>query len=129
MTTSLTTVHENELVQLAAYLMHVKQIRHVLIEDSDHQLVGIVSYRSILRLFAEGRTQAEAENLPVSEMMERAPVSVAPETPTLEAIDRMRSNGVSALPVVSDGKLVGLVSETDFMPMAYQLLEDRLQEG
>ncbi len=128
MTTSLTTVNENELVQLAAYLMHVRQIRHVLIEDSDHRLVGIVSYRSILRLFAEGRTQAEAENLPVSEVMERDPVSVAPETPTLEAIDQMRSNGVSALPVVSDGQLVGLVSETDFMPMAYHLLENRLRE-
>lgn len=128
MTTSLTTVAEDELVQLAAYLMHVRQIRHVLIEDSDHRLVGIVSYRSILRLFAEGRTQTEAENRPVSEVMERDPVSVAPETPTLEAIDKMRKHGVSALPVVADGQLVGLVSETDFMPMAYQLLEERLKE-
>lgn len=128
MTTSLTTVAEDELVQLAAYLMNVRQIRHVLIEDSGHRLVGIVSYRSILRLFAEGRTQIEAENRPVSEVMELDPVSVAPETPTLEAIDKMRKHGVSALPVVADGQLVGLVSETDFMPMAYQLLEERLKE-
>ena len=127
MTTSLTTVNQDELVELVAYLMHVRQIRHVLIEDNDHRLVGIVSYRSVLKLMAEGRTPAEAESMPVSDIMERHPVTVAPETPTLEAISKMRSNHVSALPVVQNGQLVGLVSETDFMPMAYHLLEERLQ--
>jgi len=46
--------------------------------------------------------------------------------PTLEASDLMREHRVSCLPVVKDGKLVGIVSETDFMPLAYQLLEERL---
>ena len=127
MTTALTTVHQDELVEMVAYLMDFRQIRHVLIEDSDHRLVGVVSYRSILRLMAEGRTLAEAENMPVSEVMVREPVTIAPETATLEAIRLMRTNKVSALPVIKDGQLVGLVSETDFMPMAYHLLEERLQ--
>jgi CBS domain-containing protein len=127
MTTSLTTVNQDELVELVAYLMLVREIRHVLIEDNERRLVGIVSYRSPLRLMAEGRTRAEAESMPVSEVMERNPITISPETPTLEAINRMRSNRVSALPVVQDGQLVGLVSETDFMPIAYQLLEERLQ--
>ena len=128
MTTALTTVNQDELVELVAYLMDLRQIRHVLIEDKDHRLVGIVSYRSVLRLMAEGRTQVEAESTPVSAVMERDPATVAPETPTLEAIRKMRTRGLSALPVVKAGQLVGLVSETDFMPMAYQLLEDRLME-
>ncbi len=127
MTTTLTTVNQDELVEMVAYLMHVRQIRHVLIEDNEHRLVGIVSYRSILRLMSEGRTRTEVENMPVSEVMEREPVTVTPETPTLEAIERMRRHRVSALPVVKDGQLVGLVSETDYMPMAYHLLEDALQ--
>lgn len=128
MTTSLTTVNQDELVELVAYLMDLREVRHVLIEDKDHRLVGIVSYRSVLRLMAEGRTQVEAESTPVSAVMERDPVTVAPETPTLEAIRKMRTHSLSALPVVKAGQLVGLVSETDFMPMAYQLLEDRLME-
>ena len=127
MTTSLTTVNQDELMEMVAYLMHVRQIRHVLIEDNEHRLVGIVSYRSILKLMAEGRTRSEVENMPVSEVMEREPVTVTPETPTLDAISQMRSQRVSALPVVKNGQLVGLVSETDYMPMAYHLLEDALQ--
>ena len=128
MTTSLTTVNEDEVVELVAYLMDRRGIRHVLIEDKQRRLVGIVSYRSILRLMAEGRSLAEADCMPVGSVMERNPVTVAPETTTLEAIDLMRSNRVSCLPVVKDGQLVGIVSETDFMPMAYQLLEERLKE-
>ena len=129
MTTSLTTVNQDELVELVAYLMDLRQIRHVLIEDNDHRLVGIVSYRSILRLMAEGRTQAEAESMPVSDVMERDPITITPETTTLDAIRKMRSHKVSALPVVKGGQLVGLVTEIDFMPMAYHLLEERLQEA
>lgn len=126
MTTALTTVNQDELVELVAYLMDLRNIRHVLIEDNDHRLVGIVSYRSILRLMAQGRTREEAESMPVSEVMEQHPVTVTPETTTLDAIRKMRSHKVSALPVVKDGQLVGLVTEIDFMPMAYHLLEERL---
>ena len=127
MTTALTTVNQDELVELVAYLMDLRQIRHVLIEDNDRRLVGVVSYRSILRLMAEGRTRKEAEAMPVSDVMVRDPVTIGPETTTLEAIRIMREKKVSALPVVKGEQLIGLVSETDFMPMAYHLLEERLQ--
>lgn len=128
MTMELFTVNEDELVELVAFLMDRKQIRHVLVEDNQHRLVGIVSYRSILRLMAEGRRPLEQDTPPVREIMERNPVTVSPDTPTLEAIDLMRQHRVSCLPVVKNGKLVGIVSERDFMPIAYQLLEERLQE-
>ena len=128
MTTSLFTVHEEELVDMVAFLMQRKNIRHVLVEDDANQLVGLVSYRSVLRLMAEGFNPTTDEAPPVSAIMIRDPVSVAPETPTLEAIDVMRQHEVSALPVVADGKLVGIVSESDFMPLAYDLLEDHLHK-
>lgn len=129
MTTSLFTVHEEELVDMVAFLMDRKQIRHVLVEDDAHSLVGIVSYRSVLRLMAEGFDSGFRETPAVRDIMERNPASVSPEMPTLEAIDLMRKHRVSCLPVVNDGKLVGIVSEGDFMPLAYDLLEDRLGSG
>jgi CBS domain-containing protein len=128
MTTDLFTVHEDELVDLVAFLMDRKHIRHVLVEDGQHRLVGIVSYRSVLRLMAEGRSWGEGKTPPVKEIMERRPITVSPDTPTLEAIDLMREHRVSCVPVIGDGKLVGMVSERDFMPIAYEMLASRLQE-
>jgi CBS domain-containing protein len=128
MTTHLFTVHEDELVELVAFLMDRKQIRHVLVEDDDHRLVGLVSYRSVLRLVAEASRSDSMQERPVKEIMDPHPVAVSPETPTLEAIQLMREHKVSCLPVVKDEKLVGIVSERDFMPIANQLLEERLRE-
>ena len=125
MTTSLFTVHEEELVDMVAFLMDREQIHHVLVEDDAHSLVGLVSYRSVVRLMAEGFDPA-ADDVPSAKtIMDRDPVSVTPETPTLEAIDLMRENGVTCLPVVVAGKLVGIVSESDFMSIAYKLLADQ----
>jgi len=129
MTTHLFTVHEDELVELVAFLMDRKQIRHVLVEDDNHRLVGLVSYRSVLRLVAESGSGRIEDDRPVKEIMDPHPVVVAPSTPTLEAIELMRDHKVSCLPVVQDERLVGIVSERDFMPIAYQLLEERLREG
>ncbi|MEX2525995.1 MAG: glutamate-cysteine ligase family protein [Gemmatimonadota bacterium] len=128
MNTTLYTVNEEELVEMVAFLMDREGVRHVLVEDDNHRLVGLVSYRSILRIVAEGGRRRGLESLPVREIMEAALATVTPETPTLDAIDLMRKERVSCLPVLKDGKLVGLVSERDFMPIAYQLLEERLRE-
>ena len=128
MTTQLFTVQEDELLEMVAFLMDRKQIRHVPVEDDQHRLVGLVSYRSILRMVSEFGSEGVKETVPVRSIMEVEPITVSPETPTLEAIDIMREHAVSCLPVVKGGKLVGLVTEADFLPIAYQLLESKLTE-
>jgi len=127
MSTQLFTVHEDELLEMVAFLMHRKQIRHVPVEDDQHGLVGLVSYRSILKMVSQ-MDGVDRMAHPVSEIMDTNPLTVSPETSTQDAIDIMRTHRVSCLPVVKNNKLVGLVRETDFMPIAYQLLESRLKE-
>jgi CBS domain-containing protein len=126
MNTKLFTVTEDELVELAAFLMDRKQIRHVPVEDQDHRLVGFLSYRQILRIMAESPGRGLPQGVPVRDIMDPDPVTVTPDTPTVDAIELMRDQGVSCLPVVKDGLLVGLVSERDFLPIAYQLLREKL---
>ncbi len=128
MTTDLFTVSEDDLVDRVAFLMDRKQLRQVVIEDMEHNLVGIVSYRSLVRLLAQGGPPA-GEALAVKEIMSRDPHTVAPETLTMDAIELMREHRVSALPVLKDGKLVGLVTEQSFMRIAQDLLEKRLRES
>ncbi|TVP77916.1 MAG: CBS domain-containing protein [Gemmatimonadales bacterium] len=128
MNTRPVTVNEDELVDLVAFVMDRQGIRHIPVEDHEQRLVGLVSYRSLLRSLAERGGEGLDGPIPVREVMEPRPVTVRPETPTLEAIQLMRARGVACLPVVQDERLVGLVTERDFMPIAYELLEERLRE-
>jgi CBS domain-containing protein len=127
MTTDLFTVREDEPVDLVASLMDWKHIRHIPVEDNDSRLVGIISYRALLRLISAGLPEGAAM-VAAGAIMKRDPIAVAPETSTLEAIALMRRHGVSALPVVKSGRLVGIVSERDFMEITGEILEQRLRE-
>lgn len=130
MATDLFTVPEDELIDLVAHLMHWKHIRHVPVEDSQHHLVGLVTHRSLLRLFQDGMAFGASEPIPVRQIMERDVVTCTPETSTLDAIRLMRENGIACLPVVSeDQKLVGIVTERDFLEVAGELFEKVLSEG
>jgi CBS domain-containing protein len=126
MTTDLYTVHEDEPLDLVANLMEWERIRHVLVEDHQGRLVGLVSYRALIRLMARAELRGTGGETAVSEIMTKDPVSVTPETPTLEAIRTMRRHGIGCLPVVKDDRLVGVVTERDLMNLASELLEDRL---
>ena len=130
MTNDLYTVHEDESIDLVANLMIWKRIHHVPVEDNDHNLVGMVSYRHIVRLVAAG-TLGNSEDgapMPVSSVMKKRLITCEPETPTLDAIRLMRDHGIGALPVVKDGQLVGIITQHDFMKVARELLESQLLE-
>ncbi len=128
MDTDLVTVREDEPVDLVANLMVWNNIRHVLVEDADHRLVGMVSQRALLRLVGTYHPEQLEGPLPVSDVMTRNPVTVEPETLTVDAIDLMRCNRWSCLPVIKNGALVGVLNETQLMAIAGQLLEQKLRE-
>ncbi len=129
MTIDLFTVHEDETVDLVACLMDWQRIRHVLVEDRDHHLMGLVSHRDILRYMTDYHAARRDASVSVREIMEKELITVSPETSTLEAIRLMRANSIGSLPVVRDGKLVGIVTERDFIEIAGQLLDSMTGEG
>lgn len=128
MTTDIVTVHEDDPVDLVANIMGWEKIRHVPVEDAQHRLVGIVSYRALLRIMAEGHYDGDRPMPPVGEIMKRDPVIVGPEMTTLRAMAIMREFEIGCLPVVNEGRLVGIVTDHDFMDIAGQLLEQKLRE-
>ncbi len=126
MTTDLFSVRPDDLVDFAASLMDWRHIRHVPVEDDQGRLVGLISHRALLRMVAH-RDQSRA--VPVREIMSPNPVTVTPETPTVEAIRTMREHRVGCLPVVRQDKLVGIISERDLIEVSGRLLEQWLEEG
>jgi CBS domain-containing protein len=98
------------------------------VEDEEHRLIGLLSYGSVLRALATARVSEGDLTIPVRDLMDATPVTVAPETTTLDAIELMRERKLTSLPVVKDDILLGIVSIGDFMPIAQRLLQEKLGE-
>ena len=94
----------------AAGLMRDEQIGSLPITD-DEKLVGMITDRDITTaVVAEG---AEPGATSVGDVSSRDPISVEPDKDLEEAVQLMASNQVRRLPVVEDGKLVGIVAQAD----------------
>ena len=129
MSNNVVTLDAKGTLAVADDLMKLKRIRHLPVVDGD-QLVGLVTQRD---LFLAGvssvlqfRRSAEKEwlgHIKIAEVMTRELVTVAPETDVEEAVARMLDRKIGCLPVVSVGKLVGLVSETDLLRYLQRILQ------
>ncbi|MEM9598206.1 MAG: glutamate-cysteine ligase family protein [Acidobacteriota bacterium] len=125
MTTDLFTVQEDEVIDLVANMMDWQKIRHVPVEDAEHRLVGLITHRTLMRVLVRHQMD-QPEPVAVRDVMQKQLITVDPDTPTLEAITLMREKRISCLPVVEGDKLVGIVTERDFMELSAQLLEEFL---
>ena len=125
MSTDLFTVRPDDLADLAASVMTWRHIRHVPVEDAEGHLVGVVSHRSLLKLFTRG-VPANENPITVRDIMTQDPLTVSSTTPTLEAMEIMRRNRVGCLPVLDDGRLVGIVTSYDFLDASARLFKQQL---
>jgi signal-transduction protein with cAMP-binding, CBS, and nucleotidyltransferase domain len=126
MTRDLFTVRPTDVIDLAANVMSWRHVRHVPVEDDAGNLVGIVSHRDLLKLFAE-LIGAEQKQLLVSDVMRTDLITVTPETQSLEALYIMREKNIGCLPVCRNGKLAGIVTAQDFLTVSTRLFEERLK--
>lgn len=123
MTTALHTVGPDHRLDLAALVMDEQRVRQLVVVDDDGALLGMVSYRALVKLVAAHRAGELGEGGAVSECMDPDPVSVQPTTRLKDAIRIMLDHQVSAVPVLDEGRVVGIVSEHDVMRMTAGLLE------
>ncbi len=123
MSTELYTVSPDDIINLAANIMDWEHIHHVPVEDNEGRLLGILSHRTLFRLLA----MQQEKTVTVREAMKTDLVTISPDTPSLKAIQLMRDNQIGCLPVVENERLVGLVTEHDFVALAGKLLESILK--
>ncbi len=128
MSTDLFTVRPDDVVDYVASIMHWEHIRYVPVENEEGKLVGLVSQRHLLPLLAQGSALNRAQGVSVHMIMKKNPTTVTPDTPTLEAIELMRQRHLGCLPVVEDGKLVGVVTLFDLLAVSAKLLEEELRK-
>jgi CBS domain-containing membrane protein len=129
MSRELVTLAEDDTLADARACMERGRIRHLPVVR-DGRLVGLVTHRDMLAasfsVFAEVSAREEKRlfsRIPVGELMHDV-VSVSPESSVREAARLLLDNRFGCLPVVAkDGRLVGIVTEADFLRLAVRMLE------
>ena len=115
MKVNLRTISEHEEVRLAESEMTHDEISHLLVVDMAGKLVGLVSDRDLRR--------ARSSDDKIASIMTRQVLVVAPTTSAAFAAERLLRDKYDALPVVdSGGHLLGIVTRTDFVDLAYRAL-------
>lgn len=128
MTVPLVTITPETTVPDALSLMETKGIRRLPVVDKD-RLVGIVTLLDLVRASPSPATSLSIwelnyllARLPVKDVMAKKVVTISPETPIDEAAKLMREQRLGGLPVVSEGKLVGIITETDIFTAFLEML-------
>lgn len=97
----------------AMRLLQRRGIRHLPVLDGG-ALVGIISDRDVKKAMGSARA---GEPLTAGDVMTREVVTTAPMFPVEEAAQLMVKRKISALPVTEDGRLLGIVTETDVLEL------------
>jgi acetoin utilization protein AcuB len=108
----------------ALALCRERRIRHLPVLE-EGRLAGIVSdrdLRSAAPVLGDPGRAAALEKTRVSDVMTRDVVTARPDDPIEEAANRMRERRIGCLPVVQDGRLVGIVTSSDVMEALVQLM-------
>ena len=123
------TLEACDSLDLASDLMQLGRIRHMPIVRKG-QLVGILSQRDLFRAACSSvlhfRPAAEREwlaKIAVQEVMTQPVFTVGPDAMLRDAVATMIEKRIGCMPVVVDGRLIGLLSESDCMRHLARLLE------
>jgi len=108
-------------VQAACKHMHEQRFASVLVTDEQGLLLGIFTRRDAVRLLAEG---ADATKVTLGEAMTPNPATMAPDGTAVEALKLMWDGGFHHVPLTEGGKVVGIVSHTDFKGDEHQRLDE-----
>ncbi len=125
MTSDVTTLKRNDTLSLADDIMNLGRIRHLpVLDDDERELVGLVSQRDLFRGalakalgYGQHGQRKVLDNLLVKEVMATDLVTTTPDTPLLEAAKILMTRKIGCLPVVEGGRLVGILTEADFVSL------------
>ena len=116
------TLDRNDKLSVADDVMKQRRIRHIPVLDRDGELCGIITQRDLFRGillrslgFGSRAEEKMLDSLSVKDAMHEDVITTSPDTPLAGAADLMLSSKVGCLPVVDGQRLVGLISEADFV--------------
>ncbi|MCP3103281.1 CBS domain-containing protein [Myxococcus sp. K15C18031901] len=123
MTRDVITLDEADDLLRGDDLLKLNHIRHLPVVR-EGRLVGLVSHRDLIQALARQVGAPRFEPVSVVSIMTRDVVTARPDLSVQDAIYKLLDHRFGCLPVVdTGGRLVGIITEADFMRMAVRLLE------
>lgn len=119
------TLGRNDNLSAAEELMRQEQIRHIVVLDENGDLCGVVTHRDIfrgalLKALGYGSFMVDKlmDKLLLKDAMTNSVLSTTPDKSIADAAKVMLENKIGCLPVIDDGKLVGILTESDLLKSA-----------
>lgn len=107
--------NEEDIVDLVVSMMDWKNIRSIPVENSKHEVVGLITVREILHYHAQPAPERPKQ---VKDIMLKDPVCIPPETSTEEAVSLLASTRACCLLVKDGDSVAGIVTESDIIQVA-----------
>jgi CBS domain-containing protein len=124
MTQEVATLERNDKLSIADNVMRLGRIRHMPVLDEEGSLVGLISQRDLFRGallkalgYGSNAEQKMLEMVVVKEVMTTGILTIAPDASLHEAAQLMVEKKIGCLPVVDGEKLVGILTEGDFVAL------------
>ena len=125
MTADPTTLKRNDKLTLADDIMRLGRVRHLpVLDDDDQTLVGIVTQRDLFRDalahalgYGKPAQRKILDTLAVKDVMATEVVTIRPDASLVYAARVLTERKIGCLPVVDDGRLVGILTEGDFVAL------------
>ncbi len=127
MTTELVTVSPTTTLSKVKEIFDGHNFHHLPVVDKGEELVGIISKEDffklsyILSMTTSGHTFSEKEydNLQAKDVMTKFPLALDPDDTTGLAADIFLANKFHALPIIEDGRLIGLITTHDLLKYSF----------
>lgn len=130
MTTDLVTLNDTASVAQARQIMGEENVRHLPIVSESEEFVGLLTQRDVLAATVsvladvdQNSVDEMEEAIPVRELMTTAMATTEEDANLRDAALYMLELRMGCLPVLSDGRLVGILTETDFIKFTIHLLD------
>ena len=127
MTTELITLLPTANLAEARELMHKHKIHHLPVVDDNNTLIGLVTLTNLLAatdsVLRDPDNSIRPEDVLVKDIMVTDVATVDERASLRQAALFLEKHRIGCLPVVTDGMLKGIITETDFVAVAINLLE------
>jgi len=127
MSTDLITILPTATLEEARRLMHNNRIHHLPVVNKENELVGLVTLTNVLAatdsVLRDADNRIRADEILIRDIMVTEIATIDERASLRQAALFLEKHQIGCLPIVTDGILRGIITDTDFVGVAINLLE------